>query len=82
MATPGQSRLPGLPGFDPDNIQPWTVRVISSMTVLAVLAVGMRLSSRHIMGQKLWWDDYMIIFSMVSTSFPMPHLESSPSPDF
>jgi hypothetical protein len=36
------------------------------MTVLATVAVGLRLLSRHIKAQKLWWDDYMIIFSLVS----------------
>lgn len=73
MASSGQSQLPGLPGYDPDNIQPWTVQVVASMTVLAVVSVGLRLVSRHIMGQKLWWDDWMILFSMVCTSFPLPY---------
>ena len=61
-----QSQLPGLPGFDPENIQPWTVSVVVSMTILALVSVGLRLLSRHIKGQPLWWDDYMIVFSMVS----------------
>lgn len=74
MASAGESQLPGLPGFDPDNIQPWTVQVVASMTVLAVVAVGLRLVSRHIMGQKLWWDDWMIIFSMVRTLSPPPDM--------
>ena len=65
MASPGQSQLPGLPGFDPDNLQPWIVEVVSAVTALSVVSVGLRLVSRHIMGQKLWWDDWMIIFSQV-----------------
>lgn len=86
MASTGESQLPGLPGFDPDNIQPWTVQVVASMTVLAVVAVGLRLVSRHIMGQKLWWDDWMIIFSMVRAWSPPPYTAPpsnlfSPSPD-
>ena len=64
--TMAQSQLPGLPGFDPENIQPWTVSVVVSMTILALVSVGLRLLSRHIKGQPLWWDDYMIVFSMVS----------------
>ncbi|KAF4988418.1 hypothetical protein FDECE_15059 [Fusarium decemcellulare] len=60
-----ESQLPGLPGFDPHNIQPWTVEVVVSMTVLALASVGLRLYSRHLKAQSLWWDDYAIIFSMV-----------------
>ncbi|KAJ3524259.1 hypothetical protein NM208_g12128 [Fusarium decemcellulare] len=59
-----ESQLPGLPGFDPHNIQPWTVEVVVSMTVLALASVGLRLYSRHLKAQSLWWDDYAIIFSM------------------
>lgn len=66
MSSPSDSQLPGIPGFDPHNIQPWTVAVVVSMTILALLSVVLRLVSRRIKGQQLWWDDYMIIFSMVS----------------
>ncbi|KAM5347852.1 hypothetical protein ACJ41O_007676 [Fusarium nematophilum] len=59
-----ESQLPGLPGFDKNNIQPWTVEVVVSMTVLALASVGLRLYSRHLKAQKLWWDDWIIIFSM------------------
>ncbi|WAO85010.1 Hypothetical protein NCS54_00224300 [Fusarium falciforme] len=59
------SVLPGLPGFDPQNIQPWTVEVVVCMTVLALASVGLRLFSRHLKAQQLWWDDYTIIFSML-----------------
>jgi hypothetical protein len=62
------SVLPGIPGYDPHNIQPWTVEVVASVTVLAVVSVALRLYSRHLKGQKLWWDDYMIIFSQVCRS--------------
>ncbi|KAM0454389.1 hypothetical protein ACHAPV_008469 [Trichoderma viride] len=58
------SVLPGLPGFNPENLQPWTVQVTASMTVLALLCVVLRLASRNIRKQPLGWDDYMIIFSM------------------
>jgi hypothetical protein len=60
-----KSQLPGLPGFNPDNIQPWTVSVVVSMTILALLSVALRLASRRIKAQPFWWDDYMIVFSMV-----------------
>lgn len=72
MDSPGQSQLPGIPGYDPDNIQPWMVQVVTSVTVLAVVSVALRLTSRHIMGQKLWVDDYMIMFSMVRKLVRIP----------
>jgi hypothetical protein len=59
------SVLPGIPGYDPDNLQPWTVAVVVSVTVLSTVTVALRLASRYIKGQGLWWDDYTIIFSQV-----------------
>ncbi|EJT74163.1 hypothetical protein GGTG_08009 [Gaeumannomyces tritici R3-111a-1] len=59
------SVLPGIPGYDQQNVQPWTVQVVVSVTILAAVSVALRIWSRHLKGQKLWWDDYMIIFSMV-----------------
>jgi len=66
-----ESQLPGIPGYDPNDIQPWTVSVVVSMTILALASVALRLVSRRIKGQPLWWDDYMIIFSMVSNQVPI-----------
>lgn len=54
-----------LPGYDPVTIQPWLCRVIIAMTLLALFATGLRILSRHIKKQGLWWDDWMIIFSQV-----------------
>ncbi|GAB1314742.1 PTH11-type G-protein coupled receptor protein [Madurella fahalii] len=59
------SVLPGIPGYDPHDLQPWTVQVVVSVTVLATVAVGLRLLSRRINGQALWWDDYMILWSLL-----------------
>ncbi|TLS22197.1 uncharacterized protein PpBr36_10033 [Pyricularia pennisetigena] len=63
--TEGPSKLPGLPGFHPETIQPWIVAVEVSVNVLAVVSVGMRLLSRRIKRWQLWWDDYTIIFSLM-----------------
>ena len=60
-----ESQLPGIRGFDKHNIQPWTVATVVSMTVLALVSVVLRLFSRQLKGMQLWWDDYMILFSMV-----------------
>ena len=57
--------MQGLKGYNPDNLQPWTVQVVVSVTVLAAACVALRLFSRHLKAQKLWWDDYFIMFSMV-----------------
>ncbi|KAL9949679.1 hypothetical protein D7B24_006750 [Verticillium nonalfalfae] len=59
-----KSQLPGLPGYNPNNLQPWMIQVVVSMTVLALASVVLRLVSRRFKGQELWWDDWMIIFSM------------------
>ena len=64
-------QMPGIPGYDPENIQPWTVKVVVSMTILSLASCALRLCSRWLKGQKLWWDDYLILFSMVCQS-PWP----------
>ena len=65
MPSPSDSVLPGLPGYHPYNLQPWTLQVVISVTVLALVSVTLRLTSRRLNGQKPWWDDWMILFSMV-----------------
>ena len=65
MPSSQKSQLPGLPGFDPDTLQPWIVQVVVAMTVLTLVCVGLRLLSRRLKGQGLWWDDWMLLFSMV-----------------
>lgn len=76
------SVLPGIPGYDPDDLQPWTVAVVTSVTVLATVAVALRLLSRYIKAQKLWWDDYMIIFSQVCGPFSIGcRLARKPTPN-
>ncbi|KKA21752.1 hypothetical protein T310_4273 [Rasamsonia emersonii CBS 393.64] len=47
-----------------DSKQSWSIAVLASMTALAALAVGLRLLARHERKQKLWWDDWLIIFSL------------------
>ncbi|CAH0056835.1 unnamed protein product [Clonostachys solani] len=63
-ADPSTSKLPGLPGFHPYNIQPWMLGTVISVTLLAFLSVALRLAARRLKQQKLWWDDWMIMFSM------------------
>lgn len=52
--------------IDPtESRQSWLIAVISVMEGLALLSVALRLISRRIRAQKLWWDDWLIILSMV-----------------
>ncbi|KAK4677472.1 hypothetical protein QC764_405080 [Podospora pseudoanserina] len=60
-----KSVLPGIPGYDPDNLQPWTLATVVSVTVLSTVSVLLRLWARYIKAQKLWWDDWMIVFSQL-----------------
>jgi nicotinamide riboside transporter PnuC len=52
---------------DSTNLQPWTIATVATVTALAFVTVCLRLLARFERAQKLWWDDYMIIFSMVGT---------------
>ncbi|KAH8694090.1 hypothetical protein BGW36DRAFT_361913 [Talaromyces proteolyticus] len=47
-----------------DDLQPWSIAVTVSVTALAFICVCLRLLSRYERKQALWWDDYMIVFSM------------------
>lgn len=52
--------------FDwPESLQPWLERVIVSMTLLALLAVFLRLYSRRLNQVPLWYDDWLAIGNMV-----------------
>lgn len=68
MESEDESHFPGLPGYDPENLHRWTVQVVASMMALAAVAVGVRLLSRRLKQQRLWWDDRLIIFSFVRFS--------------
>ncbi|KAJ5045649.1 hypothetical protein EN45_030710 [Penicillium chrysogenum] len=48
-----------------DSLQPWSIATTASVTVLAFVTVCLRLLARYERMQKLWWDDYMVIFSML-----------------
>jgi hypothetical protein len=55
----------GVPHGSPGAMRRWLILVVSWMTTLAILSIALRLICRRIRKQKLWWDDYMIMFSMV-----------------
>ncbi|KAJ9487098.1 hypothetical protein VN97_g6224 [Penicillium thymicola] len=48
-----------------DSLQQWSIATTTSVTVLAFVSVCLRLLARYERMQKLWWDDYMVIFSML-----------------
>ncbi|PYH93222.1 hypothetical protein BO71DRAFT_355726 [Aspergillus ellipticus CBS 707.79] len=47
-----------------EDLQQWATATTASVTVLAFLCVCLRVISRIERKQKLWWDDWMILFSM------------------
>ncbi|KAI9037982.1 uncharacterized protein KD926_011414 [Aspergillus affinis] len=49
---------------DTSNLQPWARATTISVTVLAFVAVCLRILARFERKQKLWWDDWMIVWSM------------------
>lgn len=55
----------GVPKYGPKGLRTWIVLCVTWTTIFAFLAIALRLWSRRIRRQKLWWDDYLIIFSMV-----------------
>lgn len=50
---------------DYPSLQPWLIGIASSMAAVSVVFVGLRLISRRLMQQKLWWDDWLIMMSVV-----------------
>lgn len=54
-----------IPGYA-DNLRPWSISVLVAVTLLALVSVILRLLARFEKRQALWWDDYFIIWSMVS----------------
>ncbi|KAJ4421066.1 hypothetical protein N0V82_003970 [Gnomoniopsis sp. IMI 355080] len=46
------------------SLQPWLIAVVASLAALSAVFVGLRLTSRRLMQQKLWWDDWFIMISM------------------
>lgn len=60
-----EATVPGVPNYTPAQMRRWALVVSSMMTFLAVTSILLRLISRRIRLQKLWLDDYLIMFSMV-----------------
>lgn len=52
-----------------ENRTPEVVSVMIVITVLALASVIFRVVSRKIGHVKFWWDDYLILFVMVSFRF-------------
>lgn len=49
----------------PDSLRPWLARVLVSMTLLAMLVTALRIWSRRLNQQSLWWDDRLAMFNLV-----------------
>lgn len=57
----------GVPHYSPAGMRVWIVLCVSFTTTLSIIVVGLRILSRRIRKQPLWWDDYLIMFSMVTS---------------
>lgn len=60
-----KANIPGVPSYSPKKMRDWALIIASVMSFLAGLSIVLRYISRRIRKQPLWWDDYMIAFSMV-----------------
>ncbi|KKA16364.1 hypothetical protein T310_10060 [Rasamsonia emersonii CBS 393.64] len=62
-----------LPGIDlTASKQPQIRGAILSTWLLAVLAVGLRFTSRWLVKAGFWWDDWLILLGLVITHAALP----------
>jgi len=50
-----------------DSRAPMVLAILSTLTVLSIVAVIARLVARRMSKVALWWDDYTIIVALVRT---------------
>lgn len=54
-----------VPNNEQTSLQQWLERIIVAMALLALLATSLRIGSRRLNGQALWWDDWFAVLNMV-----------------
>lgn len=59
------------PSTEVSQLNSWLVGVVVSMATLSTAFVVLRLVSRRMRQQKLWWDDWTILVSMVREDSPI-----------
>lgn len=65
-------RPPPPPGLDlSETRQPLVLGISISVWLLAMLSIALRVVSRRIKGASLWWDDWIILVSIVN-GFRLP----------
>lgn len=42
-----------------------------TLTIIAAIAVALRLTARWISAAKFWWDDWTLVIALVSSAVPM-----------
>lgn len=47
------------------TLQPWLEKILVGMSAFALLATCLRICSRRLNKQRLWWDDWLAVLSMV-----------------
>lgn len=52
----------------------WLLTIVCSSVVLVILFAVLRITSRRLMRQKIWWDDYLILITVVRSHSAHPCL--------
>lgn len=48
-----------------EELQSWLISVLAAMVILSTVAFTLRIVSRRVESQSLWWDDALILISTV-----------------
>ena len=59
--------IAGKPDLE-DNRNALIIGIYTTLLILAVVSVVLRLASRRISRAKLWWDDYCILVALVKNT--------------
>ena len=62
--------IAGKPDLE-DNRNALIIGIYTTLLILAVVSVVLRLASRRISRAKLWWDDYCIIVALVKKTYEL-----------
>lgn len=54
-----------------DSLKPWLTRLLIAMGLFAITFTALRMYSRHLNRQKLWWDDWLSALNIVSAYLSM-----------
>ncbi len=67
LRQPSESKFPGLEGYPKDNLQSYLLWIAIGSVIAGLASVILRAISRRVNARPLWYDDWMIIWSGVSS---------------